>query len=179
MDRKKFTFIIIIIAILYTFTGCKKEVEDTNEYYNVHKITESEYEVVLYGCDNSVVERFSYPKEPYIKLHENQIIEISISTGSPSRYTFFFDPISEKISQTYFNYLLYEYGKVVYMETGKLIISDAFDESVYYKEVVRNYSPTANQSSAVSNVRFLDNNKLSFEYLEGSKYETKEEIIDL
>lgn len=179
MNKKIFTFIIIIIVIMFLYAGCKKEVVDSRKYYDVHKVSESEYEVVLYGSDNDIVEKLSYPKQPYIKLHENQIIEVSISTGNPSRYAIFFEPISEKISKVYFNYLLYEYGKVIYMKDGKLIISDAFDKSVYYKEVSRNYSSTANSSSVVSNVKFLDDNKLLFKYLEGNKYEIKEEIIDL
>lgn len=161
-------------------TDCgKDETANEDDYFKVVKESESDYKVYLYGIDKKVYKELDFPKQPYVEKVEEYLIKVVISTGSPSNYTTFYNIKDKKESTTaIFNLLLYDKGKVVYVEDGKLIISDVFDKNLYYKEIKRNFS-TDYSNPASFEVKFIENNKLELKYLEGKDFEEKTEIINL
>lgn len=50
----------------------------------------------------------------------DDVSEIGVSTGNPSRYVFYFDRQNTKISETFFNPILFDNRYVAYMEENKL-----------------------------------------------------------
>ena len=143
------------------------------DYYKKYRDKNNVYFVILYGKDKKIVEKSDYPKEPFIRIIDSRYIGVGISTGNPANYTFFYDIQTEKISIAYENYLLCKNGKIVYMDDGKLIISDIFDKKVFYKKIIRNFSA----GLSVSNVSFIKPNKIKFTYLEGDEYVEKTEVV--
>jgi hypothetical protein len=161
-------------------TDCEKaETANEDDYFKVVKESESDYKVYLYGIDKKVYKELDFPKQPYVERVEEYLIKVVISTGSPSNYTTFYNVKDKKESSTaIFNLLLYDKGKVVYVEDGKLIISDVFDKNLYYKEIKRNFS-TDYSNPAAFEVKFVEDNILELKYLEGKDFDEKTEIINL
>ena len=116
-------------------TGCYEFHEDEqnaqsetekNTQYTCNQVEEG-YEVKLYDKNNQEIYSEVYPKEPWIKEVTENILEIGISTGSPSSYVFYFDRETSKISDVYFNAILLDNKYVAYMENSEeLIITDIF-----------------------------------------------------
>ena len=135
------------------------------------------YEVVLYGKRNEEFFSIVYPKEPEIISIADDILEISVSTGSPSRYTFYFDSKSVKISETFFNPMLIDNKYVAYMENGRLILVDIFREGILYKDIVRDFSKMADSISAVISIEPLENGDFFLQYYKGDEMQIITEKI--
>lgn len=154
-------------------------IEDYNDYYEITSDNEDNYIITLYDINKNIIDEFSLPKEPYIGVLESNILQISISCGSPCNYTYFYNTETSDISDVYFNISLAEKGKVLYMGDRKFIISDIFDKTKYYKEIIRDFSPVAAECNDITEVKFLDDNTLLMNYLVGENFEIKQEIIEL
>lgn len=74
------------------------------------------YEVVLSGKRNEEIFSAIYPKEPGIANITDDILEISVSTGNLSRYVFYFDQKNPRISDTFFNPILFDNKYVAHMK---------------------------------------------------------------
>ena len=109
-----FLVLAICVSLLY-----RLNFTDKNEKKFLCREVPEGYEVVLYGKRNEEFFSIVYPKEPEIISIADDILEISVSTGSPSRYTFYFDSKSVKISETFFNPMLIDNKYVAYMENYK------------------------------------------------------------
>ncbi len=149
------------------------------EYYKITKHSDREYSLILYGKGKNVIKEEEYPKEPSVNLLKDGILQVTISTGSPASYVHYFDIISNKVSDVYFNPILAQNGKIVYMNEGELIVSDIFDKTKIFKKIIRDFSPTANPASAVLGARFQEGNKLYIDYLSGAEEKETSEIIYL
>ncbi len=150
-----------------------------SEYYKITKHSDSEYSLILYGKGKNVVKEEEYPKEPSVNLLEDGILQVTISTGSPASYVHYFDIINNKVSDVYFNPILAQNGKIVYMNEGELMVSDIFDKTKIYNKIIRDFAPTANPASAVLEARFQEGNKLYIDYLSGAEEEETSETIYL
>ncbi len=152
---------------------------EKNTQYKCKQI-ERKYEVNLYDKNNREIYSVVYPKEPWIKEVTENILEIGISTGSPSRHVFYFNKETSKISDVYFNSILLDNKYVAYMENSEeLIIMDIFNEGILCKKVTRDFSKTANSGSAIINIEIVDEEKILLEYLSGEDYMEVAEIIKL
>lgn len=133
------------------------------------------YEVILYDKKNNEVRKIVYPIEPWIKEVTNNILEIGVSTGAPSTYVFYYNKDTAKMSDTYFNSILFGNKYIAYMEsTEKIILSDIFDEGILYKEVEENFTKCLNP---IINIEVLDNDNILLEYYAGENFEEKSELI--
>ncbi|MFT9495288.1 hypothetical protein [Anaerosolibacter sp.] len=191
-------FVVLILILSISFVSCSKKSaidneerqsgsEQTlpqhefaiNDYYKIVKHSDDRYTLILYSRDKSIMREEEYPREPYISLLENEIIQITLSVGSPASYVHYFDVKTNRISEEFFNPILAEQGKIIIIEDGQLIVSDIFDRSIVYQKIKRNFSATANPSSAILEAKFIENAKLLIVYLEGDKQSEKLEIIHL
>ncbi|MBP2656327.1 MAG: hypothetical protein H6Q73_3896 [Firmicutes bacterium] len=114
-----------------------------------------------------------------IVMRDDGIMQILISVGSPLNYSYFYSITTNKLSDPYTNVFSIKHGKVITCARGKVIISDIFDKSVYYKEIIRNFSPTVVPASAIQLADWSDNDSVVLKYLEGEDYGVKVEKVKL
>lgn len=136
------------------------------------------YEVVLYNNENEEVFSMVYPCEPWIVNITEEVWEIGVSTGNPSRYVFYFDRQNSKISKTFFNPILFDNMYVAYMEGNKLILEDIFSEGILCEKITRDYSKMADPISAVDSIEILENGEILLQYYKGDDMELVSEIIE-
>lgn len=148
------------------------------EKFSCREISEG-YELVLYGKENAEVFSAVYPKEPEILSVADDILEISVSTGNPSRYVFYFNSQNTKISETFFNPMLIDNKYVAYMEDDRLILMDIFKEGTLYEEIERDFSEMANSISAVISIELLENGDILLQYYKGEDMQIVTEKIKL
>lgn len=151
--------------------------EEKKNTYKLNKVSDNEYYITLYDESGNKYHDMFSPVEPGLRELDTDTLEINISVGSPARYTTFVDLNNKIISKSYFNYLAFDDGKVVYYENGSLIIADAFEEELIYKVITKNFSPAA--TSPIIKVKFIDANMIYFEYFEGQEYIEKTETVNL
>lgn len=186
------SFILCIINVVFLFCGFSVT-NDNNpvnsntpsptknfsitDYYKLIKNSENDYTLILYSKDKKILEKKNYPKEPSINLLEKNVIQITISVGSPAHYVHYFNITNNKISDTYFNESFAGKGIIAYMSDGKLVIADLFNKYKIYKMLKRNFSPTVNPSSAIIEMKLISKNKFKIHYLTGLKYKEKIETV--
>ena len=153
--------------------------ESITNYYKVIYNADKSYTIILYDKNKNVVHKETVFKEPYIGLEDENIIKIVNSVGSSANYTYFYDVASSKISPVYENAILIQKDKIVFMKNDVLIVSNIFNKSLFYKEIKRNFSPTAVPSSAIISAKFINSNKLQIDYYTGKNFTEKLETINL
>lgn len=151
------------------------QVED---FYSISKNEDETYTVKLFDKNKKIVDETTVPKEPHVNKLEDDIIQVTISYGSPFYTTYFYDTKANLISQAYDTPVLVDNGKIVMVQSKKLIVSDIFDKALYCKEVERNFSETIPPSSAIV-AKFINLYELQIDYLEGKDFIKKSEVIDL
>lgn len=196
---KKGSLIILIIILCVSFVACerksiteapsitvlpttvetKKLSVPLEEFYSIYKNEDGIYTVKLFDKNKKVVDETTVPKEPHINKLENEIIQVTISYGSPFCTTYFYDTKANLISQAYDTPVFIDKGKIVLVQSKKLIISDIFDKALYFKEIERNFSETVPPSSAIISAKFVNSNELQIDYYVGKDFTEKSEIIDL
>ncbi len=139
--------------------------------------TSEGYELILYNKKNKEVFSSMYPCEPWVENIANDIWEIGVSTGNPSRFVFYFDRKNTKISETFFNPILVDNMYIAYMEGNNLILMDIFREGILYEEISRDYSKMADPISAIDSIEVLENGDIKLQYYEGEDIELVLEII--
>lgn len=177
MFRKKIiTFFIVSVGCCIFFILFFLIKKDN---FIVCKEVSDGYELILYSKSKDVVFSGIYPREPGINKIEENIVEISISTGSPARYVFYFDIENSEISDVFFNPIQFENEYIAYMEDGKLILTDIFKRDKLYKEIVRDFTKTANPMSTIVNIKLIDNENIILEYYIGEDYTQVSETIPI
>lgn len=148
------------------------------------KKVEDGYELALYDKDNKKVYSELYPMPgaginlPIIKAISDEILEVSVSVGSPAVYIFFFDKKTAEISPTYFNPFVVENQYIAYMDDKNdiLIFTDMFQKNGLM-EIERNFTPYANPIEAVIDIKIIDSYHVELQYYEGENFEEKSEVI--
>lgn len=167
-----FTVIIFILSLVFFLKNNRMTI--SNSQYLIKKDV-SGYEVILYDKENNEVYKMVYPIEPWIKEVTDNILEIGVSTGVPSTYVFYYNKDTAKMSDTYFNSILFGNKYIAYMESNEeIILTDIFDEGILYKEVGRNFTKCLNP---IINIEVLDNDNILLEYYAGENFEKKSELI--
>ncbi|RKJ31206.1 hypothetical protein D7X25_36205, partial [bacterium 1XD42-8] len=83
-----------------------------------------EYIVYLYDEWGKEVDRMAFLKEPGVCEIGEDILEVSISFGSPVRYDVYFHKKTLQQSQAYFNSMPLSEKYVSYVDDNKLIVHD-------------------------------------------------------
>lgn len=180
-----FALLISAAAIVFITANSDKKADavDINKYC-VTARNQKGYSVTFYDNDKKVVKKMPFHFAPHLMSIDGKYIAVAFSSGNSSNYEFFYDPVSNKFSETYLNPSLAANGKIIYMgnergEKGKLIICDIFDRSKFYQVVSRNFSPSAVSSNNIKKVTFSGSNKIYVEYFQGSSYSLIKETIEL
>ncbi len=179
-----FCFILIFLALLIlSFIVIKlyksnDEIRLNHQQYSCEEI-ENEYVLTLYDKSDKKVFTQIYPVEPRISEVAENILEICISTGSPSAYIYYFDKAGIKISETFFNPILFGNKYVAYIQNGELILSDIFNKNLFYYKIKRDFSETANTISAIIKIDMEDSDTIILSYYVGPELLEQTERIDL
>ncbi len=146
--------------------------------YTCKEVTDG-FELKLYGRENEEIYSFVYPKEPNIGKISDNVMEISISTGTESVYLLYFDRKNGKISDVYYNAIPIEDKYVAYMDDHeKLKIESMFGQE-FYAEIERDYSRAAAPGYQIARIKLIDEETIFLRYLKGRDYEWVMEIICL
>lgn len=146
------------------------------------------YELTLYDKDNEKVYSEIYPvpegsiKLPVINEISEDLLEISMSVGSPATYIYFFNKETAEISPTYFNPIVVENKYIAYMDYDKggvFVFADIFQRGEVYIELERNFTYCVDGIGAIIDIELLDNKNIKLEYYEGEDFTKKTEVIPL
>lgn len=154
---------------------CAEDHDGTKDY--TLNVIDEGYELVLYNQDKEEIFSMIYPREPRITDITESVLEISVSTGNPSRYVFYFDRQNGRVSETFFNPILFGGQYVAYMEENRLILTDLFEEGILHEEIIKDYSKTADPVSAVISIEVLENRDIMLQYYKGKDMEEVSEIV--
>lgn len=153
----------------YKITATKK-----SDHTDYHYLVYNNNGKIMFEETIDIKVDFSYISSDILRRHNGG--------GNVSQYKYF-NLNDNLVSQIYDNPSLVENGKIVYMtyedDKIKLIISDLFDKSKFYKEYNRDFSPVAAPYNALVDAKFIDSSKLQITYLSGSNRKQVTEIINL
>ena len=141
-----------------------------------------EYVLRLFDQNGQEVSILEYPKKPSVERVEGTtyLYEISITTGNPARYTFYFDSIEGILSDTYFNSTFMDYFDwsrfVLYYdeENREAVLTELFGENEW--RIERDFSPYINP---IIEAGFDWEKKLVLTYYQGEEGEEVTETIPL
>ncbi|MCT4597055.1 MAG: hypothetical protein N4A50_04155 [Vallitalea sp.] len=178
MVKNKHAILIILFAIILITTIFLGYSHKKN-YYTILKNQDNCFTIILYNTNKNIVFSENLPKEPSVIELDKNLIQIKISLGSPLNYSYFFNPVTSNISSAYENIVLVDKNKVIFFKDNKLIISDIFNQKLFYKEIILDFAPTSVPSCSIIEARFIDDNKIEIEYLKGIEFIRQNEIINL
>lgn len=149
-----------------------------DDYYKISKLNDR-YKLVLLDDEGGIVHEEVATREPQVEIINYYTLKIFFSTGSPLNYTYFYDVVNSEISEIYYNAMLVEDDRIIYMKDGKLIVTNIFNNWREDVEITRDWSPTADAISAIIDVEILDYNVLRVSYYMGDGFEEITEYVDL
>ncbi len=155
-----------LFAIIFLNLGINIFSKTIIREYSLKQNKDKSYNLKVFDEKNKVVYKEKIEKEPFIEILDKHIIRITISVGSSSNYTYFYDIFSKKESVVYENVLLVENNKVAIIQDKKLIVSDYMGEKIYLSKVIQNLADTAVPSSAIIKLKLLNKNKIEVVYLD-------------
>ncbi len=188
--RKRFKITINIAALMILLCACTKPPEqagtnapekECEEAQNAHNYicekAEDGYQLTIYSNADEEILSEVYPKEPTVKPVTENLLQISVSVGSPATYIYYVDTENMKVSETFFNPIYLGDGNIAYWGNDGLIVKDIFDEGLFYQEIKRDFSECADPIGAIITVELLDNGYIALVYYEGESFTEKSEII--
>lgn len=129
------------------------------------------YTVRIFDTDWNVIYERDFPITPsggpIVGMLDENILRIKLIIGSGTHSTRFVDRSNSRVSPSYPTPLLVGNGKVVFKKKDKLVVSDMFDQNVYYKEIV--FEDFADVIFPVREVKWEGTEKLSITYLTGTR----------
>ena len=156
--------------------------------YSVHEkffsidVEQNEYVATIFDVNGNILFKESFGwRTPVIKMIDSEILEFSLSAGTDAQWTRFYNVTSGRESPIYVSVRLVYDGKVIYIGRvdgrSALIVRDIFDEGLYYKEIIFDFSPFTSLSSALTDVKVIADNVLQITYLAGGNYEEKTQEV--
>ena len=142
-----------------------------------HQETEDGNVVILYDKQDHVIDTIDVIEKTGIHQLTDNLFEIVQSVGSPARFVFYYDAQTCKISDVFFNPILIENQYIAYIENGELIIRDIFDEGTFCKKITRDFTETADPTSAIISITLEKEGQFVIEYYQGEDYKMETEII--
>lgn len=123
----------------------------------------------------------NYPFEPTINKISDDIFQVVFSCGSPCSNSIFVDLKLCIVSNSFENVLHIYKPKflVITADIDKLFVNKIFNSEIKSIEIKREFSPVANLTSAIEEVKFVTEKKIYIRYLKGINYQTVEETIDI
>ena len=202
MNKRWIAVSISFLCILSICAGCRlknsanvqQEIQndilaEENNYFDIidkSTVDTQAYEYIVYTKSGEIARRETVSREPKICLLHNGLLEIATSHGSSAQLFQYYDVEKNLFSETAFwnRALVLEDGKIVYMTLDEenenvLVIQDIFDAEKYYKQVRRNFWPTAVPHLALDHAQVAENGELEITYYSGIDAHVEKERIPL
>ncbi|XBX07644.1 hypothetical protein QMP26_05630 [Enterocloster clostridioformis] len=195
MYKKRFYFTIcfVLLTILLVYIQNFAQVQDKGEVIEIdkhYKITAHVddkskqtyiYHYLIYNSSGKMVkEDDHYGTPPVIKYIDKNTLQISLSAGTATFFCSYYDIINDRFSKQYFSPLETGYGRIVYQERSgdfKLIVSDIFDEDIYYEEFL--LEDVSDVLSPILEIEFVNKHALHVKYQSGESLEEKSVLLTL
>ena len=160
---KKSSYPLIAKDLYYEIRG-----DDERNYYE-YTIKDKKGNTVEHNC----VERMP----PTISYISSNIIELRLHGGTYADLCRYYDIDNDILSESFWNPILTENGKIVYYTEDKLlVVQNIFSKDIFYKA----YSFDMFLTGPPEDIRFLNNgDKLYIRYITPDSYIEKVEIVDL
>ena len=147
-------------------------IEDTKYY----RIVRSDLQIYCYFYNNThEVVKVEGPmsKLPNITELDDNIVKFTLQagTGVETRWGYYYDTDKTVFSEEFQGIATQVDGKVACVGFDRVIVSDIFDKSKYYKEFIDFSYPFSNVAAPISNVVFSEDGKsIKVSYLTGEDY---------
>lgn len=197
--------LLIILCLMGMFWGCAENNDSESslpeETTEGSITTESEYEIVDEGqnsrvkrsdgayfyeildSDNNIVRSDGpYTKEPHISMLNETTVKVSYQagTGLSTRWTFYYDTVSNEFTPVYYSVFGESGGNVIYRSGGSIIISNIFDQTKYYKEFNKFSHPIAEAAEPFIEAEIDESESMiKISYLTGDDFEEVTEYFDI
>ena len=167
-------------AQVSTLLSCGKNFKT----FDIAKNYSPQYLYEIYNNSGEMVKRETVMNHPPTIIYpSDSLLSIEIVAGTELWLTQYYDTDKDLFSEVFPSPLALQDNKVVYMvfadNAYKLIVSDIFDPSKYYKEFSLDFSPVANPVNAIISVEYLGNDKLQVKYLSNGNRDKKSVILQL
>ena len=157
-------------------------IEEDPHYKIAEKDEEGEYYYWVLDGNDHIMHMGWEEAIPDFSYLDQDILQKHTGGGNVSLYRFF-DISKGRSSPIYENPALVEQGKIVYMTLDedqiKLVVRDLFDETAFYQEYIRDFSPVAAAYNDLISARFINEQQLEFVYLAEEQYTETTETIDI
>jgi len=151
---------------------------ESAQYDFIIKEISDGYQVNLYNDIGRLVLSQTHAVEPVVGFLTEDIIQVRISTGSPSVYVYYFNKKTSEISTVYFNPIIFGNTYIAYMDEGTLVLSDIFEHK-FNMQIMRDFTQTADPISAVKSIEMIDDSSIRLKYYSGDDYLEQTEIINI
>lgn len=164
-----------VLALLLAFSSCAVgqvvvQSKENNGAYSV--------EIVKDGRAQDVINRL--PRAPSIARLNDRLYRVTLSLGSPNSYTYFVDPLTEKVDGPLFLFqkLNERNLKVVFVGSdGRLSSKTLFQDSTVVSYDLPDAAPVAVISNAIVEVLFLPDDSIRIRYYAGADFQEKEVVL--
>lgn len=158
------------------------EIIKENEYYQIIR-SDSLIYCYFYNDDNEIIKvEGPMSKFPKVTIIENNLLRFTLQagTGIEAQWGYYYDTDNMVFSEVFQGIFDESDGKVACVGINKVIVSDIFDKSEYYKEF-SDFSHSFSEAAApITNVEFSeDGRSVKVSYLTGINYEEVTEVFFL
>lgn len=175
-----FVYILTFFSPLIKSTNNNKgrEIEKT-EFFKITRLNSGYYYYIYDKNHNIVKSDGPLNKKPNIKLVEDNLIRFILQTGTgkATQWGYFYDIEENKFSSIFKSIYDQDNNLVIYGGPNKLIISDIFDETQYYKEISVFSRPLSKTADSIIDAEFVKYNNIKVSYLTGDDFEVVTENV--
>jgi hypothetical protein len=163
-------------------TESEYEVIFEEQYYRLKRKDGGYSYEILDSSQNTVKSGGLYTKEPHISMLNETTVKVSYQAGIgiSTRWTFYYDTVSNEFSPVYYSAFSESGGNVVYRSGSSIIISNIFDETKYYKEFDKFSHPIAKAAEPFIEAEIDESGSMiKISYLTGEDFEKVIEYFDI
>lgn len=197
--------IFLILCTVFLFAGCSdnngSSLPEETTGSLITETSENEYEIIaeeqyfrvkrsdgaysyeiLDGDGNIVRSDGPYTKEPHISMSDESVVKVSYQagTGLSTRWTFYYDTVSNEFSPVYYSVFGESGENVIYRSGSSIVISNIFDKTKYYKEINKfKYLLSETVEPFISAEIDDSGDMIKITYLTGDDFEEVTEYFDI
>lgn len=160
------------------------KVIDKGKYYKIILSGENSYYIIYdYGGN---IKKYDGPFKnsiPHINMINDDLLKFTMQsgTGIATQWGFYYNIKEDRLSENFQSIYDENNGRVVFRESfEKIVVSDIFDKTLYYKEFASYKYPLSSVADPIISVHFIDDGtKFEVNYLTGDENSIVKEVFTL
>jgi len=168
---------------MFYYTAYKSaEIIDETKYYKIVYLNFAYYYYIFDENYDIVKSDGPLMKQPRITMVDNHLIKFTLQTGTGlgTQWGYYCDTETGMVSEVYSSIYDQCNKKVAYGEPKKVVITDIFDNTKFYQEILNFKYPLSEMAEPIKMVKFIDDgDKVEVSYFTGVGYEEVKEVFDL